>query len=65
MTELCNFSNLDKDQIDAVQNLEKDLGKRLLAYACHDIKLATLNSEELQKINALQKELGLMLVAVE
>jgi hypothetical protein len=65
MSELCTFSRLDQDQLMAVQHLEKDLGKRLLAYSGHDVELAALSSEEVRKINGLQRELGIVLVAVK
>jgi hypothetical protein len=65
MAELCSLSRLDEEQVRAIQNLEKTLGKRLLAYACHDVELASLTEEEIKRINSLQKELGLLLVAVE
>jgi len=62
MAELCALSSLDQNQINAIQNLEKDLGKRLLAYSCHHIELARLNDEGLQKVNNLQNELGVILL---
>jgi hypothetical protein len=65
MAELCSLSRLNEDQVRAIQSLEKTLGKRLLAYACHDIELSALTEEELKRINDLQKKLGLILVAVE
>lgn len=65
MAELCSLSRLDEGQTSAVQQLEKTLGKRLLAYSCHDVELAALNDEELKQVNELQNELGLILVAVQ
>ena len=65
MAELCSLSRLDEDQVHAIQHLEQALGKRLLAYSCHDAELAPLNEEEFKKIDDLQKELGLILVAVK
>ena len=61
---LCSISNLDKEKIDAVQKLEKELGKTLIAFSCHDIKTAELDASTLQRIQEVEKELSLSLVAV-
>ena len=62
---ICSFSNLEQAQLDTVQKLEKDVGKTMLAFSCNDIKPATLKDDELSKLQAAEKENGLVLVAVE
>jgi hypothetical protein len=61
---LCSLSKAESIDLSAIQGLEKDLGKTLLAFTCHDIKPAEIKDEELSKINALEKKLGVVLVAV-
>lgn len=62
---LCSLSKIERSSLEAIQSLEKDLGKPLLAFSCHDIHPAMVKAEELEQINALEKKLGLVLVAVE
>jgi hypothetical protein len=64
ITVLCSLSNLDDDQLKRIKSLEKELDKRLLSFTCHDIKPAELKGNELNKIQNLESELGLSLVAV-
>jgi len=63
---LCSIStNLDSNKIDKIQNLEKEIGKTLLAYSCHDSGIAAIDDNSLDKIRAAEEELGVVLVAVE
>lgn len=62
---LCSYSKTESLDLEAIQRLEKDLGKTLLALSCQDIKPADLKGEDLAKINDLEKKLGIVLVAVE
>jgi hypothetical protein len=62
---LCSYSKTESIDLEAIQGLEKDLGKTMLAFSCHDIKPAELTDEDLAKINELEKKLGIVLVAVE
>jgi len=62
---LCSLSKVESTDLEAIQGLEKDLGKALLAFTCHDIKPAVIKDEELEKINELEKKLGIVLVAVK
>ena len=52
---LCSYSKTERIDLKAVQGLEKDLGKTLLALSCQDIKPAELKNEDLAKINELGK----------
>ncbi len=63
---LCSLSsNVSPSTLQAIQNLEKDLGKTLLAFSCHDLKPSALQSDELRRIQEAEARLGLSLVAVE
>ena len=62
---LCSFSTLDNTNLEAIQALEKELGKMLLSFSCHDIESAVIDDEELSKISELEKNLGVGLVAVQ
>ena len=62
---LCSFSSLDNANLEAIQALEKELGKMLLSFACHDIEPTVIDDEALSKISELEKKLGVVLVAVQ
>lgn len=61
---LCSLSSLEKEQIEAIQSLEKKLGKALLAYSCREAKIAAVNEDDLREIRNLEGRLGVTLVAV-
>ncbi len=61
---LCNIAKLEKDKLEAIQKLEKELGKTLVAFSCHDVKPAQLSDVQLSKIKTAEQKLGLALVAV-
>jgi len=61
---LCSIAKLENDKLKAVQKLEKEVGKTLVAFSCHDVKPAELSNEQLSKIKETEKKLGLALVAV-
>ncbi len=63
---LCSLSGkLDENSLKSIQNLEKEIGKTLLAFNCHDIKPSTLSENELSKIQKLENHLSISLVAVD
>jgi len=62
---LCSFSTLDNANLEAIQALEKELGKMLLSFSCHDIEPEVIDDEALSKISELEKKLGVVLVAVK
>ena len=62
---LCSYSKAESIDLEAIQGLEKDLAKTLLAFSCQDIKPAEIKDEELARINELEKKLGVVLVAVQ
>ena len=57
------WANLDKKGMDAVQQLEDKLGKRILALY-PDFVPEKLSDDELQQIKTLEKQLKVDLVAV-
>jgi hypothetical protein len=62
---MCSLSHLDEQVLNQIKSLETDLGKSLLAFSCHDIKPSSLESDELKKIEELEKKLGISIVAVK
>ena len=62
---LCTFASLDGAKLEAVQSLEKKLGKTILAFSCKDISIVSLQEDEISKIKEAEKKLGLALVAVK
>ena len=63
---LCSIANnINDDTLQAITNLEKELGKTLLAFKCHDLAPSLLTSEEIKRVEEVEKKLGVSLVAVE
>lgn len=62
---LCTFASLDGAKLEAVQSLEKKLGKTILAFSCKDISIVSLQEDEISQIKEAEKKLGLALVAVK
>jgi hypothetical protein len=63
---LCSIANnVDSSALKTITDLEKDLGKTLLAFACHDMKPSALSADQLSKVQATEKKLGVSLVAVD
>jgi hypothetical protein len=61
---MCSYAILDGGQLEAVQGLEKKMGKVLLAFSCKDVNADTLTEEELTELKKVEEKLGLALVAV-
>lgn len=63
---LCSLSTkLGPEDLKAINALESELGIPILAYSCRDdLKPADLTAEQLAKIQALERKMGLSLVAV-
>ena len=55
---------LDEKAIGDIQTLEKETGKRILAFYSPPVS-ADLSNEQLQKVQALEKKLCVRLVAYE
>lgn len=62
---MCSLSHIDEKVLNEIKSLEADLGKPLLAFSCHDIEPSLLEADELKKIQALEKKLGISIVAVK
>lgn len=61
---LCSLSNLSKNDLNEISQLENEINSTLLAFSCTDINIAALSDNQLKKIQALENKLGLSLVAV-
>jgi len=62
---LCSLASLDKEKVEAIQAIEKKMGKTLLAFSCRDLKADVLKEDEIAQIKEAEKKLGLSLVAVK
>jgi len=62
---LCSLASLDKEKVEAIQALEKKMGKTVLAFSCRDLKADTLKDDEIAQIKEAESRLGLSLVAVK
>ena len=62
---MCSLSKLESKELEAIQSLEQEMGRPLLAFSCHDIRTAELEAEQLAKIRDLEAKLGIYLVAVQ
>ena len=63
---LCSLATKVSDEtVAAINTLERDLGKTLLAFQCHNLKPSDLSEAELQRIKEVESKLGVSLVAVE
>ncbi|MGD2079537.1 MAG: hypothetical protein PVJ36_00205 [Nitrospirota bacterium] len=62
---VCSYADLDSDKLKAVQDLEKKLGKTMLAFSCQDINSDALSDSELAELREAEKRLGLSLLAVK
>jgi len=63
---LCSLATKVPDEtVAAINSLEKDLGKTLLAFQCHNLKPSDLSEAELKRIQEVETKLGVSLVAVE
>jgi hypothetical protein len=55
---LCSFARIEGEKLEAVRELEKKMGKTLLAFSCAEIRPDTLTEEELALIKDLERRLG-------
>lgn len=62
---ICNLSTLEESKLQKIRALEKDLQRPLLAFSCRDMRFSDLSREELARIQSLEQELGVSLVAVQ
>jgi hypothetical protein len=63
---LCSIAtHMNESTLQTIKELEKDLGKTLLAFKCHDLRPSMLSAEQLRKLQEIENNLGISLVAVE
>ena len=62
---MCSLARLEPKNLKTIQSLEKELGKPLLAFACHDVRAAKLKADQLTRIRELEAKLGVYLVAIQ
>lgn len=63
---LCSLSSkLNEENLNSIRNLEKEIGKTLLAFTCHKIEPSALSESQLSKIQKLENDLSISLVAVD
>ena len=63
---LCSLAtNVDNTTLKTITDLEKDLGRTLLAFKCHDLKPSMLSVDQVSKIQEVEAKLGVSLVAVD
>ena len=58
------LASLEAEKLNAIQDLEKSIGGPIVALAEIDAQSAELQQDKLQKLKALEEELGVVLVAV-
>jgi len=61
---ICSYGAVDDKKINELQKVEKEVGQTLLAINCHEFKPAELTPEQLERVQALEKELGVVVIAV-
>jgi hypothetical protein len=58
---ICGYSeNLNKDDLNVVTGLEKELGKTIMAFSCRDMIPEELSNEQFTKIKDAEKRLGVV-----
>jgi hypothetical protein len=62
---LYSLSSLKAKDLKAIQKLEEELGSPLLAFSGVPVDGAKMGKEKLRKLQALEKKLGVVLVAVQ
>ena len=62
---LCSLATrLDQGQIQEIETLAESMGTPILAFACHQMDAAPLDSAQIDRIVELESKLGVALVAV-
>jgi hypothetical protein len=62
---LYSLSSLKAKDLKAIRKLEEELGSPLLAFSGVPVGGAKISKEKLQKLQALEEKLGIVLVAVK
>lgn len=61
---ICSLSNLSENDLKEINQLETEIKAPLLAFSCHDVSSAILTDDALVKVEALEKKMGISLLAV-
>ncbi len=64
MSTIVKFAALDQGQLDRLHNLERELGRVIVAFE-PAVKLASLSEDEVRQLQATEQELGVVLVAYD
>ncbi len=64
MSTMVKFASLDQRQLDRLHDLERELGKVIVAFE-PVVRLASLSADEIERLKATEQELGVVLVAYE
>ena len=64
MKMLYPVASLEADQLKAVRDLESEIGSTVVALSSVDADTANLPDDKLRKLQALEEELDVVLVAV-
>ncbi len=64
MASVCGYSKIGKQQLETIDQLEKELGTTILAFSCNDVLAAQLSKEQLGRLQALEQEIGVSLIAL-
>ena len=59
-----SVSRLDDENLKAIKELESRTGRTLLAFSALEVESDKVADDDLRKIQELERELGVMLVAV-
>lgn len=62
---LYSLANLESDKLSAIQNLEKEIGSPVVALAEIEAETVLLPKDQLKKLQELEDQLGVVLVAVK
>ncbi|MEX3009261.1 hypothetical protein [Hoeflea sp. TYP-13] len=62
---LYSLATLETDKLNAIQNLEKEIGGPVVALAGVEAETAALPKDQLKKLQDLESQLGVVLVAVK
>ncbi len=63
---LCSLATkLDEKSLIAIRDLEQELDKTLLAFSCYPLNPAEITKDQLAKIQKVESNLGISLVAIK
>jgi hypothetical protein len=60
-----SYARLNENELSKIRLYEAETGKKILAFARVEASPAKLTEEELHKLEALEHEVGFVLVAVD